>query len=78
MSRIMIPRRLCSIPIHSPGICMLGVKHCTYSWRVSAQTPGQCVGYLAVTATIGLLLQYLISKLIKKSFGKTVYYVFKG
>ena len=24
MSRIMIPIRLCSLPIHSPGICMLG------------------------------------------------------
>ena len=24
MSRIMIPIQLCSLPIHSPGICMLG------------------------------------------------------
>ena len=26
MGRIMIPMQLCSLPIHSPGICMLGTN----------------------------------------------------
>ena len=38
-SRIRIPIRLCSLPIHSPGICMLRpIKHC-----VSGRMLGECM-----------------------------------
>ena len=47
------------------------VKHGDYARRCL----GHKLGHLAPTATIGILLDYFISKLIIKSTGKSFYYI---
>ena len=37
--------------------------------------PAQLPGHLALTKSVGLLLQYVISKPIQKGTGRTVYYI---
>ena len=53
----------------------LRVKHSDYAGRVCVRCPGHKLVHLAPTTTIGLLLQYFISKPIKKCIDKTVYYI---
>ena len=51
------------------------VKHRNYAGRVCARCQGHKLEHLAPTTTIGLLLQYFISKPKKKCTGETVYYI---